>query len=389
MDKIDEILTRGVENIYPSKEALKKKVLSGKKMKVYIGIDPTDPNLHLGHAIALRKLRQFQDLGNEAILLIGDFTGMIGDPTGKNATRVQLTREQVLENSKGYKKQISNILDFDGKNPAKIKYNSEWLDSLTYKEIIKIAAHLTASQMFNRDMFQKRLESGGEVGFHELMYPMMQGYDSVTMDVDMEIGGNDQMFNMLVGRDLMKKMKNKEKFVLTTKLLIDPAGKKMGKTEGNMITLRDSADDMFGKIMSWSDELIILGFELCTGVKMKDIEEVCKENPRDAKLRLAYEVVQLYHGEKEAERARDNFIKLFSKREIPKDIEEIKAKKDEELEKILVGNKIVSSNSEFRRLVRAGAIDINGKALQDSKFKVRENIAVKVGKKKFLKIISK
>jgi len=290
VNKIEEVLTRGVENIFPTKEALKQRLLSGKKLKIYIGIDPTGPDLHLGHGITLRKLRQFQDLGHKIILLIGDFTGMIGDPTGKGSSRVQLTREQVLKNAEGYKKQTEKILDFKSKtNPVKILFQSKWLDKLTLKEVIGLMAKFTVQQMMERDMFQERIRENNPIGLHELIYPLMQGYDSVAMNVDMEIGGNDQTFNMLVGRDLARMMLNKEKFVLTTKLLTDPTGKKMGKTEDNMIILRDSAENMFGKVMSWPDTLIALGFEICTNLNFE-----AKENPRDAKMRLAYEIVKIY-----------------------------------------------------------------------------------------------
>ncbi len=386
MDKIDEILTRGVENIYPSKEALKKKLLSGEKLRIYLGIDPTSPNLHIGHGITLRKLRQFQDLGHEVILLIGDFTGMIGDPTGKSSARVSLTREQVLKNSEGYVRQTEKILDFKNKtNPAKIMFNSQWLDSLTFKDVIKVAALLTTSQMLNRDMFQKRLKNGGDVGIHELLYPMIHGYDSVAMDVDMEIGGNDQTFNMLVGRDLMKKIKGKEKFVLTTKLLTDPTGKKMGKTEGNMITLDDTADNMFGKIMGWPDSMIPLGFEICTDLEPEELQ-----NPMEQKMKLSYEIVKVYHGEKSADKAQENFVNLFQKKEIDADnLKEIKVKKGSGFLDILVENNLIKSKSEARRLFESGAIDVDGKVIQDSRFKIQENAVVKIGKKIFVKIAVK
>ncbi|MCR4314043.1 MAG: tyrosine--tRNA ligase, partial [Candidatus Uhrbacteria bacterium] len=251
--KIEELLTRGVEKIFPSREFLEARLKEGKQLSLYLGIDPTGPDLHIGHSIQLRKLRQFQDLGHKVILLIGDFTGMIGDPTDKSATRVRLTREQVLANAEKYKEQASKILDFGGKNPVELRYNSEWHAKLSLTEVLELAAHFTVPQMLARDMFKKRMQEGKDVYMHEFLYPLMQGYDSVAMDVDGEVGGNDQTFNMLAGRDLMKAMQGKEKFVIAGKLLADPTGKKMGKSEGNMITLGDSSDDMFGKIMSWTD----------------------------------------------------------------------------------------------------------------------------------------
>ncbi len=381
-NKVNEVLARGVENIYPNREALEKVLMSGKRIRLYCGYDPSSPALHIGNAISLAKLGQFQDLGHEIIFLIGDFTGMIGDPTDKLAARKRLTRAQVLANSKNYKKQASAYLKFNGRNAAKVLYNSQWSDRLTFKDLIELASNFTAQQIMQRDMFQERIKQDKPIYLHEFLYPLAQGYDSVAMDVDMEIGGNDQTFNMLVGRDLMRAIKNKEKFVLATKLLTDPSGKKMGKTEGNMITLTDSAENMFGKVMSWPDTLMPLGFEVCT-----EFDFNSKANPRDEKMRLAYEVVKVYRGKEEAEKARENFLKLFSKKEIPDDIKEVKINVKETLGDILVANKIVPSNSEFRRLVKSRAIDVDGRVIDDIKFVVEKSTVVKIGKKKFLKIL--
>ncbi len=283
--KISELLTRGVEKIYPSREFLEKELKSGRRLKIYTGYDPTAPTLHIGHGITLMKLRQFQDLGHEVIMLIGDFTGMIGDPTDKLATRKQLTHEEVMANCRNYKEQASVILDFAGQNPVKVKYNSQWLGEMKLKEVLELAALFSVQEMEVRDMFEERIKAGKPIFIHEFLYPLMQGYDSVAMDVDGEVGGNDQTFNMLVGRDLMKAMKNKEKFVLTMKLLADPTGKKMGKSEGNMIALNDPPEEMFGKVMSWSDGMIIDGFELCTHAEIpakKTVEKqlrICTDFP--------------------------------------------------------------------------------------------------------------
>jgi len=264
--QIDEILTRGVENIYPSKEELKKVLMSGKKIKLYCGYDPTAKSLHIGNAISMNKLGQFQKLGHEVIFLIGDFTGMIGDPTDKSAARKKLTREEALENSKNYQKQASGYLKFDGENPVKVLRNSEWSDKLSFKDLIEVSSNFTAQQMFQRDMFQERIKNEKPIYLHEFLYPLAQAYDSVVLDVDLEVGGNDQMFNMMCGRDLMKAVKNKEKFVLTMKLLADESGKKMGKTEGNVVNLDETPENMFGQVMAWSDGLIAPGFELCTNI---------------------------------------------------------------------------------------------------------------------------
>ena len=234
--KIQEALTRGVENIYPNREGLEKILNSGKKLKIFNGIDPTGPSLHLGHVVVLLKLKQLQDLGHQIIILIGDFTAQIGDPTDKLAARKPLTHKQVLQNARDYKKQIGKILDL---KKTVFKYNSKWLSKLSFTDFLQLSAHFTAQQTLQREMFKQRLNQGKDLYLHEFFYPLMQAYDSVAMDVDMEIGGNDQTFNMLAGRTLMRKMKNKEKFVLTTKLLVDPEGAKMGKTAGNMAALND------------------------------------------------------------------------------------------------------------------------------------------------------
>ncbi len=270
--KIEDFLSRGVESTYPSKEELKKALLSGKTLSVYNGIDPTGPTLHIGHGSTLLKLKEMQDLGHKVILLIGDFTGRIGDPSDKTATRKQLSAKEVKENLKSYTKQAGKILDM---KKVQVKFNSKWLSKLSFEEGMEIASEFTLQQMIERDMFEKRIKEGQPIHLHEFFYPLMQGYDSVVMDVDMEIGGNDQTFNMLVGRTMMKN-RGKEKYVLTTKLLVDPTGKKMGKSEGNMVTLEDTGENMFGKIMSWPDTLTPLAFKICTRAPIPDKNEMTK-----------------------------------------------------------------------------------------------------------------
>src|SRR3989338_7690822 len=345
--KIDEILTRGVERVYPDKSTLERVLMSGKKIRLYYGIDPTGSTLHLGHLVQLLKLRKFQDLGHEVIILIGDFTAQIGDPTDKQATRKSLSHQQVLENAKGYKKQISKILNLKKSN-VRFVYNEKWTNKLTPADMLELASNFTVSNLLTRNMFQERIKAGREVYAHEFLYPIFQAYDAVTMDVDLQIGGNDQMFNMLAGRDLMKRKKHKEMFVLTTKLLVDPTGKKMGKTEGNMITLNDSANEIFGKVMSWSDNMIVPGFEICTYL---DFSTFANEKPRDQKIKLAHEIVKICQGEDAANKAEENFINTFQKKEIPEEMEEIKTGAGELLGEVLVKNKILSSKSEWRRLV--------------------------------------
>jgi len=425
--KIEEVLTRGVENVYPTREFLEKLLKSGKNLTIYTGYDPTAPTLHIGHGITMLKLRQFQELGHKIIFLIGDFTGMIGDPTDKSSARQQLTREQVLENCKNYKKQASAILDFAGKNPVEIKYNSKWFSKMNFGNVLELSSKFTVQRMLERDMFQKRLygevkcencgwvllpinwhgenvtcpngcgnnmNMGGReirerrpIYVHEFMYPIMQAYDSVVMDVDGEIGGNDQTFNMLAGRDLMKIMKNKEKFVLTMKLLTDTAGKKMGKSEGNMIALADSPKDMFGKVMSWPDGMIVAGFELCTRVPMDGVKKLQKEsaNPRDLKLRLAHEIVAMYHSEAEAKKAEENFISTFSNKEVPEEIKEVKVKSKNILD-VLVESGLCSSKGDARRNVEQDGVTVDGEIVKDFNFEVKKGTVIKKGKRHFVKI---
>ncbi len=388
-------MNRGVIAVYPSKEFLQSRLNSGKRLKIYMGIDPTGPTLHLGHMIAVKKLKAFQDLGHEVILLLGDFTAMIGDPTDKLATRKQLTRKEILRNLKLYKKQASIFLNFSGRNKARIAYNSKWFGKMRFEDVLSLASKMTVQQMLERDMFEKRILEGKPVYIHEFMYPLMQGYDSVAMDVDGEIGGNDQTFNMLAGRTLMKSMKEKEKFVISMKLLEDNSGKKMGKTEGNMVSLIDSPSEMFGKVMSWADGLIVPGFELCTNIPMEEIKRIENElekgigNPRDSKLKLAHEIVRIYHGDKKAKEAEDNFINTFQKGEMPEDMEEFKAVLGEELMNIALTKGIVRSKSEWRRLIDEGAVThVDGDMkIDDPHYKIFAGGTFKIGKRRFIKII--
>lgn len=392
-NKQEELLKRGILAIYPSIEFLESKLKSGKKLTLYLGIDPTGPTLHLGHFIPIKKMAEFQKAGHQIIILIGDFTAMIGDPTDKKSTRQPLSRKQILNNLKDYKKQISTTLSFKGKNKAKIKFNSKWLGKMKFEDILSLASKMTVQQMLERDMFKKRMEEGKPVSIHEFLYPLMQAYDSVVMDVDGEMGGNDQTFNMLCGRDLMKTLKNKEKFVITTKLLEDNQGQKMGKTEGNMVALSDSPDDMFGKIMSWSDSLIISSFELCTNVPMSEIDQFAKLleqgeiNPRDLKMRLAKEIISIVHNKNKATIAEQNFIKTFQKKEVPDQIKKVKAGVNDLLIDVLLSNKVVQSKTEFRRLINEGAISTIDKEEKITQIDELARPAVyRVGKKRFIQI---
>ena len=384
--KIEEVLTRGVENIYPSRQALETVLRSDKKLRIYCGIDPTG-NLHLGHGAVLGKLRQLQDLRHEVIVLIGDFTATIGDPTGKHAARKMLTREQVLSYAKNYKKQIGKILDFNKSN-IRFLHNEEWTNKLKPIDILAIASKFTVARLLERDMFQKRIKAGSDINVHEFLYPIFQAYDAVTMDIDMQIGGSDQTFNMLAGRRLMKKMKNKGTFVLTTKLLVDPTGKKMGKTEGNMVNLDENPKEMYGKIMSWPDTLITLGFELCTRVSMDEVKKIT--NPRDAKAKLAKSIIRQYHGEKAAEAAEQEFNKIFKEKELPTEIPRVKIKGAKlNILDLLIGAKLTSSKAEARRLILQKGVKIDGKVQDDwrAMIETKKGLIVQIGRRKFAKLI--
>lgn len=382
MDKIDEILQRGVENIYPNREALEKALRSGVKITLYQGFDPSMSSLHLGNLVGVMKLRQFQKLGARVIFLIGDFTGMIGDPTDKTAVRKQLTREEVTDNSNKWKDEIKNLLDFGGDNPVEVKRNSEWNDKVTFKDLIKITSNFTVQQLIERDMFQVRLKENKPIYLHEFLYPVAQGYDSVVMDVDAEIGGSDQTFNMLAGRTLMRAMGGKEKYVLTTKLLLDKEGKKVGKTSGNALFLSSGPNEFYGGIMSFPDEVIELAFELLTEVDLAGIDKIIMKDPMNEKKRLAFEIVKLIWGESEAKQAQVVFESTFQRGNI--DFNQNVTIKKDLLETL---SQIGKSKSDIKRLVSQNAIDINGNIAKSPQEKVNIGDKIKVGERIFLKVV--
>jgi len=392
---IEELIERGVEEIYPDKASLEKKLKSGDRIKLYCGFDPSAKSLHIGNAILINKLAQFQKLGHEVIFLIGDFTGMIGDPTDKSSVRKKLSREDVLANSKDYQKQAASFLNFEDENPAQVMYNSTWNDKLNFRDLIELSSNFTVQQMLQRDMFQKRQEEEKPIYLHEFLYPLTQAHDSVAMDVDLEIGGNDQMFNMMCGRDLLKILKNKEKFVLTMKLLADENGKKMGKSEGNVVFLNEEAKDVYGKVMSWPDELMSVAFELCTKIEWEEVKKIQIDlkskdvNFRDMKMRLAKEITTTIKGDKEAQIAEEYFINTIQKREIPEDIEEVLLGKDSlNILDLLVLAKLSSSKSEARRLIKQKAVKID-KELVDSvdlEVSLEKTKLIQKGKRYFLKV---
>lgn len=392
-EAIRNILDRGVSSILPARELLEQLLLSGRRLRLYFGIDPTGPSLHLGHSISLLKLRAFQDLGHEVIVLYGGFTTQIGDPSGKLSARRPLTPQQIRKNQSGYKKAIGKVLDLKKTN-VRFLDNEKWTNKLKPRDLISLASQFTVAQLLERDMFQERINQGKEIYLHEFLYPVFQAYDAVSMDVDLQLGGNDQLFNMLAGRTLMRKLKNKEKFVMAMKLLTDSSGRKMGKTEGNMVTLDEGAGEMFGKIMSWGDDLIVPGFELCTKIPMREIADIKARldegsNPKDAKLRLAREVTALYHGEKAADDAGSKFLSAFSKAEFPSNapIKEV-AKGTPVADAV---SEYVPSKSEFTRLVADGAI-FNFKTnqkLSDRKALVTADMDLRIGKHRFIRITLK
>lgn len=392
MDKINTLLTRAVEQIIPSKEELEKVLRSGKKLRVYQGFDPSSPQLHIGHMIGLRKLSQWQELGHEVIFLIGDFTGRIGDPTGKEETRPLLSKETVEKNAGTYQEQAGKILRFKGKNPVKIKFNSQWLDKLSMPEVFNLAAQVTYQQVIKRDLYQRRLEQEQDISMNEIMYPLMQGYDSVAMDVDVEIGGRDQLFNMMMGRHLMHKLKRKNKFVMTTALLLDSQGNKIGKTEGNATALTADPGQIFGAIMNFPDETIVNGLAYLTDVPQEEIQNIEKsiksgQNPIQFKKKLAFEVVKQLDGQDAAHAAQKNFEKVFQEGGKPEKIPTIKINKSPvDIINLLVENKLVNSRSQAKRLLEDSAIEVDGGVVKNSQVDLKNGQVIRVGKKIFVKI---
>ena len=381
MSNVDEVLEKNVAKILPDKEGLKR-LMDSKKIRVYLGVDPSGSKLHLGHSIVLHKLQEFANLGHEAILVFGTGTVLVGDPSQRAQTRRKITEEEIAENIKTWRQQAEKIIDFD---EVQIKQNGDWLLKLTVPEIFNIASNISSVQLFKRDMFQERIKKGDTVWTHEALYPLFQGYDSVAMDVDLEIGGTDQTFNMLIGRELQKKMADREKFVLTTPLISGVDGKPMSKTSGNCIWLADSADEMYSKIMSISDSQIKEYTNTLTELSEKELKG---PKPIDAKKRLAFEIVKIYHGEKEAQKAQEEFERVFQKRQKPQDIEGIKVAKSKwGTVNFLVENNLADSRSAAKRLIDQGAVEIDGKSVKENKVEFRGGEVIKIGKKTFARVI--
>ncbi|HRR39291.1 MAG TPA: tyrosine--tRNA ligase [Candidatus Paceibacterota bacterium] len=399
--KINELLTRGVEQII-EKESLRKKLKSGRQLRIKFGIDPTAPDIHLGNAVILWKLRDFQDLGHKIILIIGDFTAQIGDPTGKLSTRKMLTQQEIEENMKNYKNQIGKILDV---KKIKIVYNSDHLGKLTLADIYQIFHFFTANQILERDMFQEREKKGKPIWLHEFLYPIFQAYDSAAIKADVEIGGSDQLFNMTMGRQLQPHFGQDPQDVMTMKLLIGTDGeKKMSKSVGNYIGIQESPEEQYGKIMSIKDELILDYFELCTRISLKKIKELEKDlkaknvNPRDLKSRLAKKIVEIYHGKTAAKKAEKEFNRVFKEKKVPSKMPVfIVPQESYPVLKLLVELNLAQSKSEAKRLIEEGGVKIIKPTIDNKQLtiklrdwkeeiKIQDEMILKVGKRKFAKI---
>ena len=379
------LIRRGVVDII-SEEELRKKleysIKTRKPLKIKAGFDPTAPDLHLGHTVLLRKLRQFQDLGHEVYFLIGDFTGIIGDPTGRNELRKQLTRKEVARNAQTYKKQVAKILDI---RKLKIVFNSKWFDRFSGADILKLTTHTSISQILARDDFKKRYSSGENISMLEFMYPLMQGYDSVVLKADIEIGGTDQIFNLLVGRDMQKDFNQLQQVVLTMPLLEGTDGiQKMSKSYGNYIGINEPAKEMFGKVMSISDELMLKYYELLTDENLDDVK---KMHPKEAKVNLAKVIITQYHSKAAAEKEAGEFERVFSQKEIPQDIPEFKTGAKKNIVTILTESKLVASGNEARRLIKQGAITFDNQRVEKEDFIPKASGILKAGSRRFLKVV--
>ena len=385
-----EIIKQGIDEII-GEDDLVQKLKDKKILTIKVGFDPTAPDLHLGHTVILRKMRQFQDLGHKVIFLIGDFTGRIGDPSGKNKTRPPLTDNEIKENAQTYKEQVYKVLD-----PQKtiVDFNSRWGNSMSAADMIKLAAQSTVARMIERDDFSKRYKNNQPISIHEFLYPLMQGYDSVELEADIELGGTDQKFNLLVGRDLQRNSDMSPQTIITLPLLEGLDGvKKMSKSEQNYIGITESADEIFGKTMSISDEIMFKWFDLLSLRPPSDIDDLKKSidsgaNPRDAKIELAYELAERFTSTKDAEEAKENFFKKFAKNELPTNIEEkeIPFSGELALPNILKDLGMVTSTSEALRLIKQGAVKIDQNKVESKDFKIEQNkkTLIQVGKKKFI-----
>ncbi len=391
---INTFLERGVDSIYPSKEELKKKLMSGEKIRAYQGYDPSGPHLHVGHAMGARALKILQELGHEVMFLVGDFTALAGDPD-KETTRPLLSEEEIQKNMEGWKEQAAQLIDFEGKNPVQFVRNHEWLSKLGLADLIKLMSNATVQQMMERDLFARRLKQNNPIGLHEFIYPLMQGFDSVAMNIDLEIGGTDQIFNMMTGRELVKRYLGKEKFVRANEMMEAPDALTMSKTKGNGINLSDTPAVMYGKAMSYPDELITKCMRLLTDMPMEDIWEINKqiqagENPMQFKKLMAFEIVKVIKGKDSATKAQEHFERTVQKKEII----------DEDTENVVITGKMTlaeflqkalqnsQSSSQIKRVITQGGVEVNGQKITEFQKEVEfaEGTLVKFGKRKYFKV---
>ena len=385
LDKQLEIIKRGAVEII-SEEELKKKLAESIKtkrpLKIKAGFDPTAPDLHLGHTVLLRKLRQFQDLGHEVYFLIGDFTGQIGDPSGRSEIRKQLSKQEVAKNAETYKKQVAKILDI---RKLKVVFNSKWFEKMSGVDILKLATHASVSQMLSREDFKKRYSNGENISILEFLYPLMQGYDSVVLEADVELGGTDQIFNLLVGREFQKDFKQPQQVVLTMPLLEGTDGtQKMSKSYGNYIGINEPAKEIFGKIMSITDELMMKYYELLTDENMDTVKKL---HPKEAKVNLAKIIITQYHSKADAEKEASEFQRVFSQKEIPRNIPEFKTDSKKTIINILTESKLTASGNEARRLIKQGAVTFDNQKIDKEDFTPKASGILKAGSRRFLKIL--
>lgn len=391
LEKVLKIVRKNTSYFFPEEEFVEKyrAYREGKRgpLRVKFGADPTRPDLHLGHYVSLRKLRDLQELGFEIIIIIGDFTAMIGDPSGRSKARPRLTPEEVKENAKTYFEQVFRVLD---ESKTRIEYNSKWLSRLTPQEIIELSAKYTVSRMLERDDFHRRMESEEPIYIHEFLYPLFQAYDSVYLEADMEVGGHDQVFNFALTRDIQKAYGQKPEVILTVPLLVGLDGvKKMSKSEDNYIAFNDSPEDMYGKVMSLRDELMEDYYRLVLYYdeeQMREVKKLIRENPLKAKERLAYEITRIFHGEEGARRGQEHFNRVFRKKDIPDDIPVYRSSSPVKLSRILIESGLVSSRNEFRRLLSQGSIRVNGEKVFED-MEIGGEKVIKVGKRRFVKVV--
>ncbi|MBU1200374.1 tyrosine--tRNA ligase [Patescibacteria group bacterium] len=392
-DKIKDLIERCVENVIPSKKELGELLLSGKKLNIYFGIDPTGIKIHLGHAMPLRKLQLLSDLGHKVTFLIGDFTATIGDTSDKEGERPVLTREEIEKNFATYKKQAEKVLDFTN---IEVKFNSEWLKKLTFGEVLFLAGHFSVNDFVSRELIRKRLDEGKRVSLPEVLYPLMQGYDSYHLNTDIQLGGTDQTFNMQAGRKLNKVLGKKESFIIANGFLLGTDGRKMSKTWGNAIWLDDKPEEIYGKVMSIKDELIIEYFKFGTSVSLGEIDEIKKkleksDNPMEIKKRLAEKIIEELYSEKEVVMAGEHFEKTIQQKQVVGDVMTVVVGKKElsvdELMEIVVDKGLVESKSQFRRLIEQGAVYVDEKRLDGDVIQLTKEVVVRIGRRRYLKLV--